>query len=211
MMIKDTKEILLELIKKFGELTLNDAIEQTELARTTHKEHLIHLERDGYVSRTYVRHGRGRPRLAFRLTEKGKAEFPSQDDKLLLELLQFLKEEDQQVHLQKFFKRFWDKRLKEARHRMNQLSDQSLEKRMEMLKGMLEEEGFMPNVHVEDNRLVIRECNCPFPQTVKETRLPCKLEAQFLARLLGARLDRVSYIPDGNNACTYELDVKKVK
>lgn len=211
MMIKDTKEILLELIKKSGELTLNDAIEQTELARTTLKEHLIHLERDGYVSRTYVRHGRGRPRLAFRLTDKGKAEFPSQDDKLLLELLQFLKGEDQQVNLQKFFKQFWGKRLKEARHRMNQLSDQSLEKRLEMLKEMLEEEGFMPNVRIADNQLVIRECNCPFPQTVKETRLPCKLEAQFLAKLVGAKLDRVSYIPDGNTACTYELDLKKVK
>jgi len=210
-MIKDTKEILLELIKRAGELTLNEAIEQTDLARTTLKEHLIHLERDGYVSRTYVRHGRGRPRLAFRLTEQGKAEFPSQDDRLLLELLQFMKDKEQQAHLQEFFKRFWNKRLKEARHRMNQLSDQSLENRLHTLKIMLEEEGFMPNVHVEADKLVIRECNCPFPQTVKETRLPCKLEAQFLASLLGAKLDRVSYIPDGNIACTYQLDVNKVK
>ena len=58
-----------------------------------------------------------------------------------------------------------------------------------------------------DNTLTIKECNCPFPEAVEETRLPCRLEAEFFQKLLGGRLERTSYIPDGYSACTYHINM----
>ena len=51
--------------------------------------------------------------------------------------------------------------------------------------------------------VVIRECNCPFPGAVEKTSLPCRLEANFIASVLGQEARRVSYIPEGHAACTY--------
>lgn len=202
----DTKFQLLEIIKRSGELDLDTAEEKTGLARTTLKEHLTQLERDNFISRSYRKQGRGRPKLVFTLSEEGRRQFPSKDHEMLSELLRFLKDEGEQQKIQIFFKKFWDQRFNEARHRLERHAPDDMKGRLQTLKEMLEEQGFMPEIDMEDHKVNIRECNCPFPEAVKETRLPCKLEAQFFASLLDGQLNRVSYIPNGHPACEYELD-----
>jgi predicted ArsR family transcriptional regulator len=81
--------------------------------------------------------------------------------------------------------------------------DDDLEGRLHVLKELLDEQGFMPEIERTDDRTVVRECNCPFPEAVKNTRLPCHLEAQFYETIFDTPLERVSYIPDGNPSCTY--------
>jgi predicted ArsR family transcriptional regulator len=45
---------------------------------------------------------------------------------------------------------------------------------------------------------------------VKQTGVPCRLEEQFYKEIFEAALDRVSYIPDGSAACTYEINVDEM-
>lgn len=208
-MNRNTKQNLLDLLKRTGELSLDDAIDRTGLARTTLKEHFMQLERDQFVQHTYRRHGRGRPKLVYTLTEEGEQHFPSQESKMLGELLRYLKEESDDEFIEHFFEKFWDQRLKEAKHRMSQFPEDDLERRLEALQNMLQEEGFMPEVETYDHSLRIRECNCPFSEAVKETRLPCKLEAKFFEELFNAEMKRVSYIPDGNPSCSYEMNLNE--
>lgn len=202
----DSRRQLLQLIKKNGQLTLNQAIKQTGLSRTTLREHLANLEHEGYLKRSAKREGRGRPELIFELTDNGHRLFPSSDGLLLHSLISYLKTHKKEDYLDSFFSDYWKERTEEAKHRLKSARANSIEDKIRILQNYLEEQGFMPNILVADSgTLVIEECNCPFTDTVKGTRLPCKLEAKFLQDFFAATLDRVTYIPDGNHACTYEL------
>ena len=199
------------MIKREGRLSLDVASERMDLAKTTLREHLLNLERDGLIRREYVRSGPGRPALEFLLTSKGNQFYPSYESSMMREFIRYLQKEDQTRLMEGFFTDFWDKRYDEAIIRMGEYAEEQTNKRLDALAGMLEEEGFMPETSPSspDGEIIIRECNCPFREVVKETRLPCKLEAEFYERIFGGSVERTSYIPDGDYSCTYKISSLK--
>lgn len=205
----DSKRALLQLMKRQGEVSLDDAEEAMGLARTTLREHLAGLERDGLVAHYAKRQGRGRPSLRYRLTEDGERLFPIRDGVLLRELLVYLQQEGPADLLNDFFGRFWERRLREVKHRLEHVEPGDLNGKLEVLEQILHEQGFMPEVQATDEEIVVRECNCPFPEAVKQTRVPCRLEAQFIEQVLQSEARRVSYIPEGSTACTYAFQSQR--
>jgi len=207
MMFTGSKKELLDLIKRNGTLSIDEAVTHTDLAKTTLREHFLQLERDGYIQREYVRSGPGRPSLEYQMTQKGNSLYPSYESTLIKEMIRYLKKEHEEEIVERFFEVFWDKRLAEARRRMENVPEGSFEYQMEELQRMLEEEGFMADIEMDDDgrELVIRECNCPFSEVVKETQLPCKLEAAFYKELFNQQAERTSFIAEGDHSCTYEI------
>ncbi len=200
-----TKADLLLLMKRQGAISLDDAEAATGLTRPTLRQHLGQLERDRLVERSTKKQPRGRPSLRYALTPQAEALFPSRDGVLLGRLLEFLQERGDDGLIQDFFEHYWDERLRDVQHRLSQVSPGDEEGRTEALVEILREQGFMPEVRRDEGGLVIRECNCPFPEAVKRTRLPCRLEARFFEEVFDDRVSRVTYIPDGFPACTYEF------
>lgn len=90
-------------------------------------------------------------------------------------------------------------------HRLGRVPPGDEEGRLAVLMEILREQGFMPELRRGEQGLCIRECSCPFPEIVKRSRLPCRLEARFFERVFDEEIDRVTYIPDGFPACTYEF------
>ncbi len=196
-----SKEEILNLVKSHGTLQIDQAVELTDLAKTTLREHFLQLERDGLITRDYVRSGPGRPSLQYSLTQKGQSLFPSQESTMLRELIRFLRENGNEKDIEEFFTRFWEKRYQRAAYLMEGETgrDQKIGKLIEMLR----DEGFMPEIELKEEKIIVKECNCPFREVVKETRLPCKLEAEFYNRLFDKTIERTSFIPDGDHSCTY--------
>lgn len=209
MIYTGSKKELLHLIKQKGTLSMDEAVTYTDLAKTTLREHFLQLERDGYIRREYIRSGPGRPSLQYQITPKGHRLFPSSESELIRELLKFLKEQGNHQAIERFFETFWEERLKKARLKMDEASEKDLKSRLGKLMEFLEEEGFMPEYEVseEDGTISIKECNCPFSEVIKETRLPCKLEAMFYRKLFNENVERTTYIAEGDFSCTYEVPV----
>lgn len=199
-----TKGELLLLIKRRGEITLDDAEAATSLTRPTLRQHLGGLERDGLVTRSTRRGERGRPALRYALSPSAETLFPSRDGHLLGRLLDYLLDRGEDALVHDFFERYWDERLRDVQDRLRHVPASDAEGRLAALSDVLREQGFMPEVH-RNGGVTIRECNCPFPEAVKRTRLPCRLEATFYERLFDGPAQRVTYIPDGFAACTYEF------
>lgn len=198
-----TRGDLLLMIKQRGAVSLDDAAAATGLTRPTLRQHLGLLERDGLVARSTQKQGRGRPSLRYSLTPSGEGLFPTHDGVLLGGLLEFLHQQDADGLVRTFFEQFWEERYREVTHRLGHLAPDDVDARLAVLVAFLREQGFMPEVRRDEGGLVIRECNCPFPEAVRRTRLPCRLEARFFERLFDDRIARVTYIPDGFPACTY--------
>lgn len=207
----DTRRELLQLVKRKGSLSLDEAMEALGMARTTVREHLLRLERQGLVERSTERQGRGRPSLRYAVTPKAKILFPSRDGELMGRLLQFLGEEGADALVTAFFEAYWADRTERVKRRIERLDEDDIEGRLALLAEILEEEGFMPKIERSEEGITIRECNCPFPESVKQTRIPCRLEAAFFEAIFGAEVERSRYIPDGHPACTYELAPAQVR
>lgn len=206
-MFTGSKKELLDLIKRKGTLSVDEAVEHTGLAKTTLREHLLQLERDGYIERDYVRTGPGRPRLEYKMTAKGDALYPSFESKLFKELVKYLKRHGNENIIEDFFRVFWEERLDEVKRKMHKGSSTDIKARLHILQQMLEEEGFMPEFSVDktESELTVKECNCPFSEVVKETQLPCKLEAIFYEKLFDKKAERTTYIAEGDYSCTYKV------
>lgn len=200
----DTRRRLLRLIKQQGSLSIDDAMEALDMARTTIREHLLRLEDQDLVEKyAEATGGRGRPSHHYRLTAHGSALFPSRDGELARELISFLQEEGADDLVLKFFEAFWTKRTEQVQARLRAVDGDGREARLEVLRSILEDEGFMPEIEADADGVTVRECNCPFAETVQRTKLPCRLEAEFFATLFDTAPERVSYIPEGRSACTY--------
>lgn len=210
-MLSGSKKTLIHLIKQNGAISINEIVQRTDLSKTSVREHLLQLERDGDIERDYVRSGRGRPGLKYRLTSNAERFFPSIESALFRKLLRYLKVEGHEELLQKFFETYWLERLQKAQSRMEASSKEDLSVRLSVLKAFLVEEGFMAEVDLDEmqNRITVRECNCPFREVVKETRLPCQLEAEFYQKLLHPGAERTAYLADGDFSCTYQIPLQR--
>lgn len=208
-MLTGSKKEIVDLIKRKGTLSIDEAVQQMQLAKTTLREHFLQLERDGFVEREYVRSGPGRPSLHYQLTAKGNSLYPSSESKLIRNIIQYLKANNNEQLVKDFFEDFWDQRLEEAEQRMQEAGSEGIEEKLNVLIKMLEKEGFMPEFDLDkDNHgLMIKECNCPFSEVIKETRLPCKLEAMFYENIFNAKAERTTYIAEGDHACTYDIEL----
>ena len=209
----DSKNVILDTIKRLGSADMERLVERTGLARTTLREHLALLERDGLVRREHRRNGPGRPALQYRLTRKGDERFPSEERELLSDLIRYLQDEGKHHLLYAFFETFWNKRAARARELMQAAQtrmterDGSLAPDLKALAELLEEEGFMPEIRYDKDTgtVIVRECNCPFKSVISETSLPCRLETGFYEKLFGRKVSRTAFIPDGDDACSYRI------
>lgn len=203
--LSKSQQKLLNLVKRTGPLSVAGAVDRTELAETTIRQHFDNLESHGLVTTKKRIQGRGRPTLDYVLTDKGHSLFPSQNDQMLYRLLEFLIREGYHAEIDRFLREYWETRRQKLQSRLEGVPDK-LEPRMEVVEQFLEDEGFMPQIEIDDDGSVeIRECNCPLSQIVESTRLPCRLEAQFLEQVVDQALERVEYIPEGSPACVYQF------
>lgn len=201
----DTRRELLQMIKRRGSLSVDEGMEALDMARTTVREHLLQLKEKGLLERNVERKGRGRPSHRYEMSRRAKMLFPSRDGELMGRLLQYLRDHGDGDLVQTFFEDYWAARTRSVKRRLQVVDADTLEEMITVLRSILEEEGFMPVIEQNGERVTIRECNCPFPESVKQTKIPCRLEREFFEALFETELERVSYIPEGNPACTYEL------
>lgn len=203
----ETKRRLLRLMKRRGEITLDDAMEEIDRARATLRDHLNQMGRDGLVARRTKKQGRGRPSMCYRMTQAAERLFPGQEATLFADFLSHLQEQGHEHLIEEYFESFWEARLDEVKRRLSEpLETAGVRQIVEVLEEVLQEEGFMPDVHVDEERVVVEECNCPFARIVDATDLPCASEVCFYEALF-ERVERTSHIPDGDTACAYELPV----
>lgn len=205
-LIGTSRKKLLDLVKARGEVTVHQAAEVLDLAPTTVRQHFARLEGDGLVEGTSRSEGPGRPTIYFRITDTARGMYPSSDSAMLSELLDFLSHQGYHRVIDDFFRNYWQRRRDELRTRLDEANALSLTERLDVLHAFLDDQGFMPRITVTDDGSVeIRECNCPLRGCVESTRLPCRLEAEFLEQVVDQPLTRADYIPDGHSACVYQF------
>jgi DeoR family suf operon transcriptional repressor len=148
--------------------------------------------------------GRGRPQLAYSLTEAGEDALPKRYRDLSQELLGYLDDEDPGV-LDRIFERRRDARVANAEARMASVPD--LTGKVAELAAILDEDGYLTSVAtLAPGRFRIDEHNCAISAVARRYGQACTSEIDFIRRVLPeAEVTRVHHINAGDRSCAYEI------
>ena len=198
------RDAILAFLKTRGQATLGEVAAHLEVSKQAAQRHLETLQLDGLTAVTHgPAHGRGRPENVYSLTAAADEHFPHSHRQLAGDLVEFLTAAQ--------LKRFFEKRTArlEAEY-ASRLAGLDFDGRVRELAKLATEHGHMAEVvELPDGGLAIRHCNCPIQDVAARTALPCQNEQEMYERLLGAALERSTWLRDAASDCTYQVKESK--
>src|SRR5512138_2153437 len=90
--MKSTRDRILQTLVSQPRSTITDLAEAVDINAISVRHHLTRLQAEGLIAAEEERHGVGRPRLVYFLTEKGLERFPTRYLRLTNRLLDQIKE-----------------------------------------------------------------------------------------------------------------------
>jgi predicted ArsR family transcriptional regulator len=201
--VDSRREIVLAFLKSRGQATLADLASHLEISKQGTLHHLEALQAEHLVDVHTEGHGRGRPENVYSLTPAAADHFPHSHRELAGDLVEFLNEEQ----LRQFFERRAARIEAEYAPRLAGLD---FEGRVRELAKLASEHGHMAEVvELPGGGLAIRHCNCPIQDVAGRTALPCQNERDMYERLLGAPVERSTWLREAAANCTYEVKESK--
>ncbi len=199
--VDSRREIILAFLKTRGHATLGEVAAHLEVSKQAALKHLEALDTEGLTAVAHAQsHGRGRPENVYSLTSAAAEHFPHTHRQLAGDLVEFLNEEQ----LQRFFERRAARLEAEYAPRLAGLD---FDARVRELARLATENGHMAEVvELSGGGLAIRHCNCPIQDVAVRTPLPCKNEQEMYERLLGAPVERSTWVREAASDCTYQVN-----
>jgi predicted ArsR family transcriptional regulator len=198
--MKSTRERILQSLLRHPSSTINDLAEAVGINPISVRHHLTNLQVEGLVSAEEERHGVGRPRLVYTLTEDGMEHFPTRYLRLTSRLLSQMKETLPQPMISKLFSEMATSLAEEY---SEQLKGMSMEERLETVKELLAQEGFVVEWEKSGQEYHIHEITCPYLQVGQNHPEVCTVDQTILSNMLAVPAEKVRCILSGDAHCTY--------
>jgi DeoR family transcriptional regulator, suf operon transcriptional repressor len=201
--VEPTREKLLSILRKSGPMSVSQMAEFLGVTSIAVRHHLGVLEKDDLVQGREERHGIGRPRMLYRLSERAMDSTPSKYFMLTNMLLEKIKEQLPPEMMERFF---MDIASGMAVDLKKQLEGLPLEKRLTRLVELLEKEGYVARVEaVGPEQYRLTELTCPYRKISLKHPEVCHLDESFFASALSAKVEHKSCILDGSESCTFTI------
>ncbi|MGZ9225153.1 MAG: helix-turn-helix transcriptional regulator [Anaerolineales bacterium] len=198
--MKSTKDKILQTLLRRPKITINNLAEAVGINPISVRHHLTNLQMEGLIAADEERHGVGRPRLVYSLTEDGMEKFPTKYFRLTTRLLTQMKDSMPGPVVANLFSQI-------AEDMANEYSDQmmglSMEERLDFVKEMLAQEGFTVEWEKKGNDYQIHEISCPYYQIGVAHPEVCTVDQTLISKMLALPASKVQCILDGGTHCTY--------
>ena len=177
-------------------------------SRTGVLQQLRALEAANLVRRETVRHGVGRPRHVYDVTEHAQDLFPAAYDALATGLLAAIRSVGGEALVDEVF---------EARRRMTSERVQerlagrlpagaSVVDRARELAVIQDEQGYLAEAVLgPDGVIRVIEHNCAIHHVATGAEAACRAELELFREVLGADVERETHIVGGDRCCTYRV------
>jgi predicted ArsR family transcriptional regulator len=203
--MKSTRDRILQTLSRKPRSTINELAEAVGINPISVRHHLTNLQMEGLVESQEERHGVGRPRLVYILTEDGMERFPTRYLRLTTRLLAQMKETMPQLVVSKLFSQVAEDL---AASYADQLKGLSMEERLDTVKELLADEGFTVEWEKAKDGYHIHEITCPYFQIGQNHPEVCTVDQTLISRMLAVPANKVQCILDGNAHCTYVVHPK---
>ena len=195
-----TRERVLKTLLIRDKCTINELADAVEINPISVRHHITKLEAEGLVASIEERHGVGRPRRLYYLSEKGREQFPRRYLKLVLRLLEQLKHTMPEHMVDELFSEMAKDLAKEHRENLGGLN---IEQKLDLITSLLTEEGFTVNWEFKDGVYYINESNCPYIHVGHDHPEICSIDRTLIATILNLPTKKINCKLHGDNHCTY--------
>ena len=206
--MKSTKDRILQTLLRRPKITINELAEAVEINPISVRHHLTNLQMEGLIEANEVRHGVGRPRLVYSLTQDGMERFPTKYLRLTTRLLTQMKETMPAPVVSQLFNQVAEDLAKEY---SSQIQGLSMEERLEFVKELLAQEGFTVEWEKKGSEYQIHEISCPYYQLGVAHPEVCTVDQTLISKMLALPANKVQCILDGGAHCTYVVQTAAAK
>ena len=202
--MKSTRDRILHTLLTQPRATINELASAVSINAISVRHHLSNLQADGLVISEEERHGVGRPRLIYYLTDKGIELFPSRYYSLTNRLLEQLKETLPNATLETIFSKMGNDLIEEY---WPELETLDTEARLDFMKEILASEGHLIEWEKHESGFRIYEKTCPYYHISQNHPEVCNLDQTFLSRVLETPVEKITCIHQGDARCTYTTKI----
>ncbi len=206
--MQDTRQQILEIIKRHGEATVRELSQELGLTSVTVRHHLEILRSQGYIADPEISRTNkpGRPRFVYRLTSTAADLFPNNYSGLASALLEAVEDCVPPSACQALL----ELTAKHIAERAGPLP-QDPQERVESIVRFLNQQGYVSR-WVKDpkhpGRYLIHISSCPYQHVSETHSAPCYIDQHLIEILAGesAVVTRVETKAKDGKLCTYILD-----
>ncbi|MBP1692564.1 MAG: SufR family transcriptional regulator [Chloroflexi bacterium] len=205
---KSTRERVLQTLLARQHCTINEIADEVDINPISVRHHITKLQADGLVDSAEERHGVGRPRRVYYLTENGREHFPTRYLRLTLRLLEQLKETVPQPMVNQLFSQMAEDM---AADHTKELAGLSTEQRLNLVKKLLNNEGFNVDWERTGDFYQIREANCPYYHVGQNHPEVCSVDQTLISTVLAVPAEKIQCMLYGDAHCTYMVPASALK
>lgn len=194
-----------QLLERKAGATLDELASGVGLSRTAVNQHLVALEKSGYVRKGTPRKTGGRPQHLYVLTELGANLFPKQYSWFSKLLIDTLREQVGEAQVSQFM---YDLGVKLSAGLIPRLVGRNRLERVQEIVKIMNETGFVARIVSPGpgEKLPRVECkNCVYHDLSKDYPEVCRFDIGFLAGLMGAEVEHEACMQRGGDSCRFRF------
>ena len=203
--MKSTRDRIMQTLLRQPRTTINELAVAVGINPISVRHHLTNLQVEGLVGTEEERHGVGRPRLVYFLTEAGTERFPTRYLRLTTRLLAQMKDSMPEPVVSKLFAQMADGMANEY---ANQMQGLNMEERLDLAKTLLTEEGFDIQWERSGSQYKIHEITCPYLQIGLSHPEVCTVDQTLISKMLAVPAEKVQCLLQGDAHCTYVVQAE---
>jgi predicted ArsR family transcriptional regulator len=201
--MKSTRDRILQTLLRHPRMSTNELAEAVGINPISVRHHLTNLQVESLVTADEERHGVGRPRLVYFLTEDGLEKFPTRYLRLTTRILTQMKDKFSQPMVSEMFKELATTM---ASEHAEELKDLKVEDRLEVMKHVLADEGFVVEWEKQGTQYLIHEITCPYLQVGQSHPEVCTVDQTLISTMLAVPAAKIQCVLSGANHCTYVVN-----
>ena len=199
-----TREKVLRTLLTHPRSTINELADAVGISPISIRHHITSLQAENLVLCDEERHGVGRPRQLFSLTEDGVEQFPTRYVKLTLRLLKRLKETMPEALVNNLFTQMAEELASDLASDVD-TTNLTIEERLALILQLLRQEGFSIEWEKVDNNFLIHEASCPYYFIGQDHPEICTVDQVLISTILNLPAEKTRCILNGDNVCTYVI------
>lgn len=200
-----TSEKIVQMLKTQGPLTAKVLAESLALTTMGVRQHLQGLEDSGDVIFEDKKAVRGRPTRFWSLTSQSNSHFTDRHPELTVQLIDSVKTVFGEQGLEQLIEHRESTSLDLYLSAMS--GKKSLIEKLQVLKQLRTDEGYMASIEQEGDILWLLENHCPICAAASQCLNFCRSELQLFQRLFeeSATVSREEHIIEGARRCAYKI------
>ena len=206
--MKSTRDKILQTLLQNPRSTIITLAEAVGINPISVRHHLTNLQMEGLVEGLEERHGVGRPRLVYVLTDEGMERFPTRYMQLTTRLLSQMKDTMPGPVVTNLFNQMAEDLVSKYSSDMQSLS---MEERLNLVQEILAHEGFNVNWEKKGEQYQINEISCPYYQIGVAHPEVCTVDQTLISKMLALPVNKVQCILSGATHCTYVIQNAEIK